>query len=485
MKTVVREGERAASRRSALIVAGVVVSIAAALLFARLGHYALWDDEAITALVAKGILRTGDTSAEVDGHNIAAYRGGVELRGLRNRYVPPLQSYLVAPFLSIGGTGSAGSARFVFAVLGLATFALLMAWVRRFGATLLTTLLVGLGSCCNVSLILYSRQCRYYAAAIFLSVLIAFIYTRDRLTRRDLGLLSALSALLFATNYLNYAALYACLALDYLLWGRRRHKLAPSDWAILLVPQVVCCSVIGLIWGPLALHAVAGGESRSWIADRFRLLYWNLRDMDLCEFFAPPAIVAAAVAAARPGATLLRRGLAAFVCYLVAITVLSPQSLAVTRVADIRYLAPLLPLFVTLEVGAVVAWAGARPWLATLLALVLFGTNVASGAPFLGPALQSTIAEYVHELAVPPPDPYSAASEWIRDHVPANASVWVSPDYMTFPLIFHAPGAVYAWQLAGDNRDPQFAGLPAIHFKRRVPPDYRVCRLGAQPTGKL
>lgn len=32
---------------------------AATLLFARLGHYALWDDEAVTALTAKGILLKG------------------------------------------------------------------------------------------------------------------------------------------------------------------------------------------------------------------------------------------------------------------------------------------------------------------------------------------------------------------------------------------------------------------------------------------
>ena len=36
------------------------------LLFARLGHYALWTDEASTAITAAGVWRTGDTTAWLD-----------------------------------------------------------------------------------------------------------------------------------------------------------------------------------------------------------------------------------------------------------------------------------------------------------------------------------------------------------------------------------------------------------------------------------
>ncbi|MDW8310281.1 MAG: hypothetical protein RMK20_12985, partial [Verrucomicrobiales bacterium] len=39
--------------------------LCSALLFARLGHYAFWCDESQTALAAKGILRTGETTALV------------------------------------------------------------------------------------------------------------------------------------------------------------------------------------------------------------------------------------------------------------------------------------------------------------------------------------------------------------------------------------------------------------------------------------
>src|SRR5687767_15609907 len=89
----------------------------AALLFTRLGHYALWDDEANTALFAQGVWRTGDTSAVV-GHNVVGYRSGLELQGLKNRLIAPLAYYVAAPFVALGGTGSWG-VRLPFALLAL------------------------------------------------------------------------------------------------------------------------------------------------------------------------------------------------------------------------------------------------------------------------------------------------------------------------------------------------------------------------------
>src|SRR5437762_9349402 len=80
-----------------MILATATLAISAILLFVRLGHYALWDDEANTALIGKGVWATGDTTAVV-GHNIVAYRGGADLENLRTRFIPPLQFYMAAPF---------------------------------------------------------------------------------------------------------------------------------------------------------------------------------------------------------------------------------------------------------------------------------------------------------------------------------------------------------------------------------------------------
>ena len=84
------------------MIAGVILLLAGLGLFARLGHYALWDDEAGTALTAIGIWRTGDTSAVLD-HNLFAYESGKDLRNLHERLMPPLPGYLTAPFVGLLG----------------------------------------------------------------------------------------------------------------------------------------------------------------------------------------------------------------------------------------------------------------------------------------------------------------------------------------------------------------------------------------------
>ena len=42
---------------------------------------------------------------------------------------------------------------------------------------------------------------------------------------------------------------------------------------------------------------------------------------------------------------------------------------------------------------------------------------------------------------------------------------------MIYPLMYHAPKAIYAWQLRYPP-EPQFKGLDPIHFRWVVPPDY-------------
>src|SRR5205807_2588413 len=58
-----------ASRKIRIGVTALMLASSSMLLFARLGHYALWDDEAYTALAAQGVWQTGDTTA-VLGHNV-------------------------------------------------------------------------------------------------------------------------------------------------------------------------------------------------------------------------------------------------------------------------------------------------------------------------------------------------------------------------------------------------------------------------------
>src|SRR5687768_17790382 len=102
------------------------------LIFTRLDAYALWDDEANTALYGEAIWLTGDTSA-VHGHNVIAYHNGVELdETLHNRLVAPLPYYVEALF--VRDTRSVWWARLPFAVAALATVGLLLRWLSKLDA---------------------------------------------------------------------------------------------------------------------------------------------------------------------------------------------------------------------------------------------------------------------------------------------------------------------------------------------------------------
>ncbi len=464
------------------LVAALCFVICAVLLFARLGHYSLWDDETMVALVAKGVLRTGDTSAVVD-HNLVAFHNGVLLHNLHDRSTPPLATYLTA--VSIGLLGeNAFAARLPFALIGLATVGLILWWLWQDRAPPLLQLFVMLGCIGNVSLLLFLRQCRYYAPAVFFSVAVVYLYLHWHGNKRRLWLLSACSILLFAANYLNHIALYVCLAVDYFLWRRKEQPLRGADWAILLLPQVVLCGALACVWNPLRT-AFGGFVARNDFADRLKLFAWNWRDLNDAEFFVGALILAAPVigfllrtgSGPRPAATdsrLLWRGSLALLVYVTFVTIVSPQVVKETSAADVRYLVPVIPLCIGIEALVLGVIARRQRWLAVALAVVAFGTNLLNGGPLTYiKQVRSTFAAYVGELIRPPDDPYAAAARWINDNVGDRETVSVVPDYMIYPLMFHAPKAVYVWQLQ-PPATAQFEQLDKIHFVGLVPPDYIV-----------
>jgi hypothetical protein len=458
---------RQESARYVAMAAALVVM--AALLFARLGHNALWDDETMVGLAAKGVVRTGDTSVMMDHGNVVAYRGGILVRDFSDRSTPPLATYLTAASFSLFGV-NAWTARLPFAIFGLATVVLILSWARRESWPALLVLIAGLLG--NVSLILFFRQCRYFGPTIFFTVAIAFVYWRWKPGARNLLILAGLSVLLFASNYMNYFALYLCLAVDYMIWKRREW---PPTWfkgLLLFGPQLILNGAVACLWNPLRTHEIQY-EAMNSLWDRLTLFLWYWRDMDYCEFFALPLLLVVLILGITQRQSWLVRGCLALFVYTAFITVASPQPVHLTSVADVRYLAPMIPVAVALEVGVICLLLQRQALLAVAAALVAFGTNLLHLQSLVENGFRSTILCYVGELLHPPPEPYTPAAQWINDHVPEGDSVWVLPDYATYPLMFQAPRALYAWQLSWPPR-PDFADLPRIHFLGQEPPDYLV-----------
>lgn len=463
------EISRCASPALQWTVAAVVMSLAALLMLSRLGHYALWDDEAITALTAEGVWQSGDTSA-VLGHNVLAYRNGLLLRDLRDRSSPPLQFYLAAPFVGLSDR-SALAARLPFALCGLAAIGLMLWWLHRERASAMAWIVLGIAIVGNVSLFLFARQARYYGPAMLLGVAVA--YTHLQLSsRRGLIVHTILATLLLATNYMAYAAIAVMLVVDYALWGRRRFALRAGDWAILLLPQLVIGSIVVWIFNPLRI-AEPRAEELSWLSWRAKLLWWHVRDLNACEFGVGALLLAAPVVWIFTRSQWLLRALVALVIGILVISIVSPQNPSNTRVSDVRYLSFLIPLCIAIGVLTILPLARLSRIATIAVAGVAFGSNLLNFSFVTDQPMRSTIYAYARELASPTPEPYTPVARWIGENVRDGQSVLVLPEYMMYPLMFHAPHAVYAWQLT-DPAAPQFEHLPPIHFALRLPPEFIV-----------
>jgi hypothetical protein len=478
----------------------VLLGVSSIFLFGRLGQYALWDDEAITALTARGVWATGDTSAIV-GHNILAYRNGLLLRDMKDRVTPPLQFYLAAPFVGLLGD-TALAARLPFAMCGLACIALMLWWMHRAGASLLAWALLGLAIAGNVSLFLFARQARYYGLGMLLSVAVAYSYLHLR-TRRGLLFHALLSILLLAANYMTFAAVTGMMLVDYAVWGHRRRPLRGWDWAVLLGPQAVLGAIIIWIWNPLRIAEDQPGVN--WLTWHMTLFGWNLRDLNACEFGVGALLLAAPLVWLFTRPSWLLRATVALVTGIVIISIVSPQNPSNTGVADVRYLSFLIPLCIATGVITLVSaahWATGSAdrgregleWTASgqpithsspargphfrfalivAVASVAFLSNLLNFSFMTEQPLRSTVYQYARELIQPVPEPFTPVSRWINDNTRVGDSVLVVPPYAMYPLMFHAPGALYAWQLS----DPPPLGLShlsSVHVAGGVPPQYSI-----------
>ncbi|MFA5260130.1 MAG: hypothetical protein WC450_02755 [Candidatus Omnitrophota bacterium] len=460
----------------------IVLSWMTFLLFFRLGHDALWDDEAICALFGRTLFQTGDTSA-LHGHNIIAFNDGRELDDLRQRYVPPLQFYIVAPFAGVTHN-SAFAVRFPFALCGLAIVAWVLYWLWEAKASFNTWLLVSLGFMGNVSFILFSRQCRYYAPMMLFSVLLTYLYLNKGGSPKKIWIMAAVAIMLLASNYLAYSAVIACGVVHYLIWGKKSHPFSRSEGIIFSLTQFLIGGIIVSIYNPLGKD-VWDYSGRSWFTERLLLFWWNLRDLNTCEMGVGVLIALAPLLYFLKKDRRFIEAPGIIFTYILTVAIFSPQPVEQMSVAFVRYLCPLIPLCIFTEVIVIQALTARTSWLAFPLAFLFFMTNIMHGGPLAqypdGTSFshviqkspwRSTILEFLREQTTPREGPYQMTADWINKNVRKGESVLAVPGYTVYPLMFHAPHAVYAWQLAGDDPDQQFQNLPDIHFRGRSFPDY-------------
>ena len=463
------------ARDAALV---LVALIAAFFLFHNLGTYALWDDEANTGIVAQGVWATGDTLAQV-GDNLSAWGDGLNLTGRYERSQPPLQFYLCAPFVGLLGP-TALAARLPFALIGLGTVIALLLWARKAASSFeyAAWCVALLGS---VSFFLYCRQARYYAPALAFTLGACWAYwslLRGRGRRREL-ILGLMLAGVLISNYLCCAALMLSLFADYMLWGRTCKRLSLRSLAALALPLLIVGLPVLWIWYPLgryASDALDPSEQGAWLR-KARYCWWFFRDASVSQLVSGVLLVACPWLFRLQRNTWHLRVPCAIGVYLLANALLAPQG--GWDFAAIRYAMPVVLGGLALTVlvsGAVYARSHAAGVAVLLLASL---TNVLYldwvGGWLIGPVPKLMPALFIGELLHPQEEPYTPVAQWVRENVAPGALVVVGPTYARYPLMYHAPQAVYGWQLSPETAEKRFAGVDPRQIRGSVAPDYMVC----------
>jgi len=479
------EGRTLHRRRVALVAASVAA--AAALAFHGLDNHLLWDDEANTALFARNLLAHGELTA-FDGTNLVGFRGGGELdENLVNVYMPPLQYWVAAAGFAVLGE-STYAARVPFVLLGLASLALLAVFGRRLLGDGFPWWLPVTLAALSPALLLFIRNCRYFAPGAFLVLALLVGFTHRGVRARDhalaLALAGAASALLVLTNYFNaFVGLGAMASLLLLREYRSRRHLARAGLAL-----AICGAMLAHVW--LNLNPLETGNIREdttgAVQRFFTLLGWQLAGLGTFEFFpvllAPLAFLPLAVrrlAGERPVAARAMVLAAGLLAAIAATALTSPQSVSGSMVADMRYLVPLIPLGAV--VTAVIVVLLFRLW--KPLGFAAFGLVCFSNVAHLGflgdengflppKGPQCTLCRYVAENF----EDFETSTEKIvafLEGIPPDREVLVIPGYMAFSPMFYRPDLRFCCQLEQDRpvRDDLRAGLPDHVWRHRASPD--------------
>ncbi|MBF0318219.1 MAG: glycosyltransferase family 39 protein [Nitrospirae bacterium] len=209
----------------------------------RLDSRILWEDEAITANLAVNILKYGIPVGD-DGKNRLIVTTPDDLNSDSIWVFSPwLSEYITAGSFAIFGKGEV-AARLPFAVLGFLSviFLFYLVWdifKDRQMALIALVLLVT-----SEVLILHSRQCRYYAIAVFMQVLLIFAFYQ-LLKRKRMGIVFIVIALT-CQFYSNYVFVPGNMLL-LLCAGFVFRKKYPGIFSDIIIAAVVV-SALALVW---------------------------------------------------------------------------------------------------------------------------------------------------------------------------------------------------------------------------------------------
>lgn len=429
------------------ILLGLVLAVAAVLIFADLGDRYLWEDEAETALLARNVLRFGLPVAW-DGRDLISQECGVELDqhyvSRRHGWMPV---YLVAASFALFGPETV-PARLPAALAGwltvLSTFILGRRVLGDDRWAALAAALLAL----SVPFLLHVRQARYYALAMLATVW-AIVFFLDLLAGRRLAFLGLGASLAVLVHTLMPMALGTALALGaaWLVLDRRLPPLAGLTAAGAVATPLVWLGVLlyGGPWIPSSMSdpgalLLRWGENVWFFAAAI--------DRRLLPLVIPLAVAVGALTVrnrtARPEPDV--RGAPARPALVLVVFVLGDVLYAAAYPDPfLRYIVNLIPILI-----ALLAWLVRRVWclapaLAVALIPLIVATDVAHGwvvphrTPFRSAAepVRAPLLEYVREIMREDTGPIEAIVTLLRHEARPGDRLFIT--YGDLPLRFYTP----------------------------------------------
>ncbi len=478
-------------------VAGAGLLVGGVLLVWGLGDAYPWGDEAETMVIGWNVLRTGIATAW-DGTNLFCSRGGAFLNERLWQTGPWLQYYAAAAFMGAFGK-SVVVGRLPFALASLASLVLFYAVsVRLTGRRGIAAAALGI-VVLSVPFLLFGKQARYYGLVFLASMLMMYAWVGlDWGRRRSWVVFSAACVVFFHSHYLTFGCFVGALLIATLAIER--------DWG--KAKAIVVCLAISLVFTlPWFLYVGPHGGTGDYALVNLRegtaarLLWWHFREYSTLGLFPAVMAVAGMVVGVRGlrGEPKIRRGLGfvagVVVLFTILLSLLSPQKVATSERADIRYALPVLPLLALLVGGIIyMTWKRSKGLAAVLIVLVVFtdvltlaqlerdyGRRKEELSPFAALPFRSYLADYVYELTHDYTSGYEAAIEYLKRGVSDGEMVLA---YDPFSLMLYFGERLrFAGQI--DENDERLLGpsgvrVPAYVYSSQVAPDW-IVSYGEQP----
>jgi len=429
-----------------------ILFVAGLFIFINLGKPEFWDDEAHVSLFAKNFNQFNVWTGW-DGRNFIPDRDG--LLGFKNDNTVALWQLdylLTAVSFKIFGVSSY-AARLPFAISAILCLALL------YGLLLISVkknkyiIWVMLSGALSTSYLLSARTCRYYAVAALSIVLCLLLW---ELIKKGSGwiypiLMSLSLSMLCYSSILIASAFVPAFLLTVVLFDRksldlgRTTKLAVSGLltALIVVPYIYA----SILPSMAAMRKSNFSENNlNTLVEQFynhiRLLTWNLEGLDLINAV-PLGIGIIAIAA------ILIKSFRSINCddednfvirmsillgfYIVFLSLLSPQPVKMTSIADVRYLFPVLPITFCI-VGYVFSslWCYMKS-LAVLLFIAYICSNIFSPSFYFSQP-RTLLPACVRDIIKPPLTSIGMVGGFLSKEAGVNDTVWWTPHFMGKPL---------------------------------------------------